>query len=374
MKKNSLLLIIVAFSISIFIYGVLVGTYKIFPYEQLDYVKTISLNEKNESDEKNIIYENDVNSLIHIKTADDISKLRNNLIDFIWSGDGFPNSKLPNNVQTDISNLLYDDFVNLERIDQIDVVMDYGVNSISYLFVPESSNNKLIIYHQGHGGDFYKGKETIQFFLEHDYTVLAFSMPLLGMNDQPIIEVSNIGTMQLTSHEHFRFLESSNFSPIKFFMEPIAVSLNYLDENYDFSSYDMIGISGGGWTTTLYPAIDSRISQSYSVAGSVPIYLRSVPQNYGDYEQWIPELYQNANYLDLYIMNSYGDNRKFIQIFNKYDSCCFSGELYKSYENEIKESINQLKKGHFDIYLDETHKTHKISESVLKIILDSMMN
>ncbi len=324
------------FSISIFIYGVLVGTYKIFPYEQLDYIKIISLNEKNGSDEKNIIYENNVNSLIHIKTADDISKLKNNLIDFIWSGDGFPNSKLPDSVQTDISNSLYDDFVNLERIDQIDVVMDYDVNSISYLFVPEYSNNKLIIYHQGHAGDFYKGKETIQFFLEHDYTVLAFSMPLLGMNDQPIIEIHNIGTIQLTSHEHFRFLESSNFSPIKFFMEPIAISLNYLDEHYDFSSYDMVGISGGGWTATLYPAIDNRISQSYSVAGSVPIYLRSIPQNYGDYEQWIPELYQNANYLDLYIMNSYGDDRKFIQIFNKYDSCCFSGELYKSYENEIK--------------------------------------
>ena len=374
MKKNSLLLIIIVFSISIFIYGVLVGTYKIFPYEQLDYVKMISLNEQNGSDEKNIIYENDVNSIIHIKTADDISKLKNDLIDFIWSGDGFPNLKLPNSVQTDISNLLYDDFVNLQQIDQIDVVMDYGVNSISYLFVPESSNNKLIIYHQGHAGDFYKGKETIQFFLENNYTVLAFSMPLLGMNDQPILEVPNIGTIKLTSHEHLRFLESSNFSPIKFFMEPITVSLNYLDENYDFSSYDMIGISGGGWTTTLYPAIDSRISQSYSIAGSVPIYLRSTPQNYGDYEQWLPELYQNANYLDLYIMNSYGDDRKFVQIFNKYDPCCFSGELYKSYENEIQESISQLKKGHFDIYLDDSHKSHKISESALKIIFDSMTN
>ena len=334
----------------------------------------ISLNEKIGSDEKNTVYENDVNSLIHIKSADDVSKLRNNLIDFIWSGYGFPNSKLPDSIQTDISNSLYDDFVNLQRIDQIDVVMDYGVNSISYLFVPESSNNKLIVYHQGHDGDFYKGKETIQFFLEHDYTVLAFSMPLLGMNDQPVVKIPDIGTIQLTSHEHFRFIESSNFSPIKFFMEPIAVSLNYLDKNYDFSSYDMVGISGGGWTATLYPAIDGRISQSYSVAGSVPIYLRSVPQNYGDYEQWIPELYRNANYLDLYIMNSYGDDRKFVQIFNKYDSCCFSGDLYKSYENEIKESISVLKKGYFEIYLDDTHKTHKISEFALEIIKNTMVN
>ena len=369
-----MLLTILVISITVFIYGVFVGTYKIFPYDVLDNVKAISLNEKNEFDEQDLIYENNVNRLIHINSVDDISKLKNKLIDFIWSYNGFPDSKLPDSVQTDIVNTLYTDFTNLRKIDQITVNMEYGVNSISYLFIPESSNNKLIIYHQGHAGDFYKGKETIQFFLDRNYAVLAFSMPLLGMNNQPIVEIPNIGTIKLTSHEHLRFIESSDFSPIKFFVEPITRSLNYLDKEYDFSSYYMVGISGGGWTVTLYPAIDDRILQSYSIAGSIPIYLRSLPENRGDYEQWLPELYQNANYLDLYIMNSFGENRKFVQIFNKYDSCCFSGELYKSYENEIKKSISKLDKGYFKIYLDDTHKTHKISESTLEIIIDSMAN
>ena len=340
----------------------------------MDYVKKIALSEKNKIDDQNLVYENNVNRLIHIHTVDDISKLKNKLIDFIWSHHGFPDSKLPDSVQTNISNPLYADFKNLKRIDQINVTMEYGVNSISYLFIPESSNNNLIIYQEGHAGDFYKGKDTIQFFLERGYTVLAFSMPLLGMNDQPVIDVPSLGKLKLTSHEHLRFLESPDFSPIKFFMEPTAVSLNYLDKNYDFSSYNMVGLSGGGWTVTLYPAIDDRITQSYSVAGSVPIYLRSIYQNHGDYEQWLPELYQIANYLDLYIMNSYGENRKFIQIFNKYDPCCFSGELYQTYENEVKESISKLSRGHFDVYLDDTHKKHQISESALEIIITSMTN
>ncbi len=374
MKRNSLLLTILIISISIFIYGVLVGTYKIFPYELLDYAKTISLNEKIDSNQPIIIYENDIKSLIHINNVNDISELRNRLIDYIWKNGGFPNSKLPDNIQSNISNPFYENFTNLQRIDQLNILMDYDVNSISYLFIPESSNNKLVIYHEGHGGDFYNGKETIQFFLEKNYTVLSFSMPLYGMNDQPVIDVPNIGKIKLTSHEHLRFLESSTFSPIKFFMEPIAVSLNYLDENYNFSSYHMVGLSGGGWTTTLYSAIDDRITQNYSVAGSVPIYLRSIIKNHGDYEQWVPELYQITNYLDLYILSSFGDNRKSIQIFNKYDSCCFSGESFQSYENEIKESISMLKKGYFEIYLDDTHKTHKISKSALEIIGHSMMN
>lgn len=373
MKKNVLLLVSVLL-ISVFIYGVLVGTYKIFPYDQLDSVKSITLNEKTISKQQNIIYENNVAELINIKNSEDISKIKTNLIDFIWKDLGFPYSKLPDNVNLNINNLAYSDFSNLKTIDELNIEMEYGVNSISYLFTPELSNNKLIIYHQGHSGDFYNGKKTIQFFLDKNYSVLAFSMPLLGMNERPVVDIVNLGKIELTSHEHLRFLESNNFSPIKFFVEPIVVSLNYLDKNYNFSSYDMVGISGGGWTVTLYSAIDDRISQTYSVAGSLPIYLRSIPENRGDYEQWQPDLYQIANYLDLYIMGSFGENRKFVQIFNKYDSCCFSGTLYTSYEDEIKKTISELKKGHFEIYLDDSHKSHKISELGLTIIINSMTN
>ena len=167
MKKNILLLILLL--ISVFIYGVLVGVYQIFPYDALDSIKAITLNEKIKSDQQNTVYENNVNELIHIKNSNDIFKIKNNLINFIWKNNEFPDSKLPTSVNVDISNSLYDDFSNLERIDQLNIEMEYGVNSISYLFIPESSNNKLIIYHQGHGGDFYNGKDTIQFFLEKNY-------------------------------------------------------------------------------------------------------------------------------------------------------------------------------------------------------------
>ena len=235
MKKNFLILIVILI-IFVFVYGVFVGTYKIFPYDALDSIKYIILNEKINSDQQNVVYENNVRELIHIKNTDDIFKLKNKLIDFIWKNNGFPNSKLPDSINLNISNPLYEDFLNLKRIDQLDIEMEYGINSVSYLFIPESNNNQLVIYHQGHDGDFSKGKETIQFLLEKDYSVLAFSMPLLGMNEQPVVDIPNIGKIKLTSHEHLRFLESSNLSPIKFFMEPIAISLNYLDKNYDFSS------------------------------------------------------------------------------------------------------------------------------------------
>ena len=67
-----------------------------------------------------------------------------------------------------------------------------------------------------------------------------------------------------------------------FFVEPPVRVINYLESNYNFDSYYIVGISGGGWVTTLVPAIDDRINQSFSIAGSYPMFLRSEPKNFGD--------------------------------------------------------------------------------------------
>ena len=165
MKKTTIGLVIILI-ISVFIYGLLIGTYKFFPYELLNYSKEIILNEKVENDEKSIIYEKNVESLIHINSKEDIINKKEALVDFIWKGDGFPISKMPNKIQKNVTDSRYENLVNLKRIDQINILMEHEVNSISYLFIPENSNNILIIYHEGHAGDFYKGKKTIQFFLD----------------------------------------------------------------------------------------------------------------------------------------------------------------------------------------------------------------
>ena len=137
----------------------------------------------------------------------------------------------------------------------------------------------------------------------------------------------------------------------------------------------MTGISGGGWTTVLYSALDPRIEKSYPVAGSVPMYLRfNNLKNMGDYEQMLPELYGITSYLDLYIMASYGEKREQLQIFNQYDPCCFSGTGYTTYENHVKNSINKLGKGDFQVFLDMNNEKHSISEESLTLILNNMEN
>lgn len=309
-----------------------------------------------------------VKSLIQINNEIDLLEKKNNLIEYIWKSGGFPSSKMPQNVET-ITDDHYTDMQNLYKIEKISISMENGVNSYAYLFVAKTTKNDLLIYHEGHDGDFINGKPTIQFFLNEGYSVLAFSMPLLGMNNQPIVNTTNFGPIKLASHNHLVFLESTEFSPIKYFVEPIAISLNYIETKYQFNSYHMVGLSGGGWTAVLYSAIDNRISDTFSIAGSLPFYLRS-ESDIGDYEQTAPGLYKIANYLELYVLDSAGQNRELVQIFNKYDPCCFTNPKFETYENEVKSTLFKTGGGNFTIYLDDTHMGHKISDHTLKIILD----
>ena len=372
--KKYLLIPILASVVLIFVFGIYVGTTKIFPYEFVDSSKDVLFGQKT-IENNQFVNQINLDSLIKINSKSDIDQKRDFLTEFFWDVGSLQRvkdkSQLPD-VESDISDSNYKDFQNLSRIDRLTVEMDYGINSISYLFIPEESNGKLILYHQGHAGDFILGKNTIQFFLNRNFTVLASTMPLVGMNNQPVVEIDGLGKIKLTSHNQLRLLEANNFNPMKLFVDPIQINLNFLDREYNFKQYSMIGLSGGGWTTVVYSAIDERISNSFSVGGSMPIYLRVAERDMGDYEQTNIDLYQNVNYLELYVLGAYGDDRKHIQIFNKNDPCCYSGNGYETYELVIKDKMLQLGKGNFQIFIDDTHDEHKISDTAREFILETI--
>ena len=369
--------IIIPIIIVVFFYGVAVGLFEYFPYEGLNQTKKIIFNE--ETDEHIITSTSfekfDASSIIEIETKKDLNSKRTALINYIWK-DQIP-TKLPTNIEEHFIDDTFSDIKNLKRVDKITIEMEYGVNSIAYFFIPHESNNKLIIYHHGHAGDFMLEKNTLAFFLNNGYSIVGFNMPLKGTNNQPVIETSDFGLVKFISHKQFPLLESSKFSPMKYFVEPIVLSLNFIDKNYDYDSYNMIGISGGGWTTIIYSAIDERISQSYSVAGSYPLHLRYETKNLGDYEQTNPNIYRISNYLELYTMSSSGDNRKLVQLFIYNDPCCFQAELYEKfpYSNVIQNRLEILgNEGDFSVFLDNSTNKHEISDRVLNLILDDMLN
>ena len=324
-----------------------------------------------------VYFETDVAKLIQIHRVGDVTKKRDALIQYVWGGKGFPSSKQPAKVEEKIEDERYANLfkAGLKQIDRITMLMDPGLISmdpglisIAYHFIPKKGNNKLIIYHQGHRGDFITGIDTIAAFLGKGYSVMAFSMPLKGMNNKPTVYLERFGKFKVERHEHLKLLAD----PIKYFMEPMAVGLNYAAK-FKYDQVHMSGISGGGWTTTIYAAIDTRIMHSFPVAGSYPIYLRSESgRDWGDFEQTLPDLYRIANYPELYAMGSFGNGRKQIQMLNQYDSCCFAGVKWRTYEKAVKEAVADLGKGQFRVFLDNSHKEHKISAQALKVIFDDL--
>ena len=370
LNKKKILIIILVVS-SIFYIGYTAGSQHIPFSNSLNflYIKYFSQDSEKYEEIHPIIKETDVESLINIQNLDDVEKKRNQLINFIWKINSLPKNELPTKIIQNITDQRFSSLKNLERIDKMIINMEFGIDSYPYMFHPVEKNNRLIIYHQGHYGDFIHGKNVISYFVEKGYTVLAFSMPLLGSNNAPILNIENFGVIKIDSHNKLRFLDSEDFSAIKFFFQPILVSLNYIENNYYFETVDMIGLSGGSWTITVYSAVDERISKIFPVGGILPTYInQNSHYSKWEYESTYLPLYRIANYPEIFILSSHGENKEHIKIQNKYDSCCYYGVSYTTFEKDIQSSIKNLGKGKFVIYLDETHSRHMISDFSLELI------
>jgi hypothetical protein len=300
-----------------------------------------------------------VEEQIQIATPEDVPLKRNALIDFIWKGKGFPLRDSFDSEQTD-NGKEYSD-VALKTL-RYTIVEDYGVTAFVYHMFANSPRNELVIVNSGHSGNL--EKHAIRFFLSKGYDVLALSMPLLPPNNRPFVEIPRLGRIRLSMHEQLPFLDSDEFSSIKYFVDPIAVSINYVKHRFAYSTISFVGVSGGGWTASLYAALDPRVTNSYPVAAGYPLFLRD--DDLGDYEQTLPAMYRIVNYLELYVLGSYGDGRRQLQIFNQYDPCCFGGVRYKVYEDALKSRLRKLNQGgHYDIYVDRTNFDHTASDETL---------
>jgi hypothetical protein len=150
-------------------------------------------------------------------------------------------------------------------------------------------------------------------------------------------------------------METDSFCPISLFVLPVIAAINFSCRE----NISMIGISGGGWTTVLCSAIDSRITKSFPVSGSLPLRYKS-PR---DYEQTDKRLHQIASYETLYALAA--SNGLHVQCVNVYDPCCFSGCHYRDYEKRVSERSG----GKFVVIADSTHRQHKISEFTISRIL-----
>lgn len=286
---------------------------------------------------------------------------RQQLIDLIFGG-SLP-IRQPDTIEKDIIDSAWSTLDNLKRMDRITVQMDFGLESVAYHFIPQIQNGQLMIYHEGHWlGGFIEHRAFIQAALDHGFAVAAFDMPFYGHNSTPKVKVLGHDWM-LTQHGQIAYLEPATGHPIRYFLEPVVVFLNYADSQ-GYAHISMVGLSGGGWATTLIAALDRRIESSFPVAGTYPLFIRGY--DWGDWEQNEPDVYRIADYDDLYVLGA--SNGRQLQIINRYDSCCFEGLRWQAYYADVRERSG----GAWDLWLDETQAGHDISPAAMTRIFEEL--
>ncbi len=341
---------------------------------------------------------------LHINQASDVSRLRGTLINSIWGirtlPSGFSRVK-PEDVEeaNDIGPLPK----TLKVFEKLNIPLGKDISGFAYYIVPSESldgkvKQSLVVVVAGHQNKFTDNvlAADIVKLVKNGFSVLAVYMPGMSPTDQ---------------RGHDRLYEPGA-NNMHYFFDTTLYSLNYI-ANYTqshakrlgfshYKNYSMFGISGGGWTTTVYAALDTRISLSFPVAGSIPLSLRKSPQspNWGDWEQRFNRFYKIVGYPDLYLLGSVGMGRKEVQVLNANDSCCFAVAPYdrisqnaitnhtndpsrcmiysagvsvnylRDYESRIQRKLSALGiGGTFELEIDQSADGHTISDQTFETLI-----
>ncbi|MBI2929727.1 MAG: hypothetical protein HYY24_29055 [Verrucomicrobia bacterium] len=320
---------------------------------------------------------------ITVHSAREVAEKRRALVTYLWGAEGFPARRLPNVVLTNIASPVRQ-LSQLARVDEFHIDMAPGLQGLAYHFIPQRPNRELVVAHHGHACTLdddpspadvgYGLQRTIHALLREGYGVLGVFMPHMRPGD-------------CTGGHDAMFTMNTPGSPIKYFLEPTAVSLNYLKTRSragrfpKYRAFHMAGLSGGGWTTTVYAAIDPAIRCSFPVAGTIPLHLRA-GGSVGDREQFEPSFYRLAGYPDLYILGASGRGRAQVQILVRRDDCCFGeaqhdaqvaglpyADAMRDYASRVRSVLGDIGRGSFRLEIDDTAPSHMISRHAIENVI-----
>ena len=252
--------------------------------------------------------------------------------------------------------------------DEIFKATFHGVSSYGVLEKSGAPNQCLLIYHQGHAGSpysfpYFEKLKTHIFAQGCD--VLALSMIGRGFNQGPVSfpatmngELVHLDAKEASKHESYASYHDPNhplLSPLSLFLTGNHAIIGHVSRRYP--QVKMVGISGGGWQTTLTSALFTDIDESYSFAGTLPLDFRAAKKNKGDFEQVGASLWNQYDYWHFYWLATYDSNqeqtRTHHQLFNANDTCCFSNPAAADFVSTVQDLQNKALIAH--VFQRATH-------------------
>lgn len=307
-------------------------------------------------------------NIISVDTSSEVTAARSDLRQKIFKSTSLNTSLLPA-VGVNYMDSVWATTPNLNNIKlQRYTDAGHGLMSDMQTFIPTTYMNPTagkcgVIVHGGHAQNAVKAPyaNMIRKLVEIGCEVTTISMPLAGPNDTNPTVTTDFGIYPLKRlHLDMQIIANKDFNPLAFFMNPPIAAVNdFVDKG--ITNIAMFGLSGGGWTTDLYAAIDDRVDLSYSLAGSLPNYMRPwVSGSLGDWEQHEIGLLE-YDYLDLYILGAAGAGRHKANLYIVNDSCCFGGYNANHFEPTVSAAVSTIGIGEYSVGFDTTVSTHTVS-------------
>jgi hypothetical protein len=213
--------------------------------------------------------------------------------------------------------------------------VDYQIYGVKYYDVihygilerSKTSTDKLVIYNGGH----YENPYDYDYFIQlkdelkaKSYDLLSLSVTGNGYNANTKINFPNyVEGSDPRSHKSYSTFYDENFPNKK----PLSIMLsgNYyltknIIENNDYKEIHMIGLSGGGWYTTILSGLITKIKNSYSVAGPLPVMFMVFNKFEAGWEEFESSLSQNIDYHYLYRLATLDEKGKPTIIIDNWNS------------------------------------------------------
>lgn len=340
---------------------------------------------------------------IRFHTQGEADAKRQQLVCWIWP-EGLPAATLPRATE-DIEFPAIDlNGVNpslVRHVDKLDAdVSKMDFHAILYLLHPvnKANANRLVIVQAGHTREANQSMvdgigTTANRVLEAGYTVLASQMPLCGWNADETITAggqtySIAGRASGAHGDIFKKLGPPTLPDggfLRLFLEPLVQAVNHWQQsNPSGQDISMIGLSGGGWTTAMMAAMDSRITLSVQVAGTAPLYAwnKYLSPGGADAEQAYPPLYREdiapdgsgggvATWMECYALGAYGMGRRQIMVTVFREPVgLFPGPYPDTFKDIVSNFVkDKLEQGRWEHVYDHSEDKHQVSNWAIENVI-----
>lgn len=313
---------------------------------------------------------------LSLRTPDDVMALRAKLSELVrdgWTGHGDP---------TDLRNVIeiHPDELPSRRSEEIRTLapiaglrafrFDLGAGLLSYavFLKPPNPTGETVIVQYGFAGEFQDGRAYIERLLSHGLSIIGLN--LLGYGGNSIYQRIDGAFKNL--HHDVESIQGGTFPHIEqiFLAVSLAQSLN------PGRPVHLVGFSMGAFMVTFAAALDPRPAVVSANSGIYPSYLRDRKQDAPIGVAAHRGLLAAASHLDLMLLAALGEHRHYMQVFNRYDRCCYSNTKGKLYEPTLQARIKALGlPGGFHVEIDESHGRHMLSprgaDALIETIADA---